>query len=146
MKRIAIIEDGYVRDVQLFAANPDIIEKDPRWEDSFRDVKYPCLYLGIFEGASEEEIKNTAAESLEVHADIISLVDCTDSHRLPMKPETDGLDDNDYVLCPACGGNLKAADDDYFGDPAYCSDCGQMLDWKINPGSVDNPEDEENGK
>ena len=35
MKRIAIIEDGYVRDTQIYTANPDIIEKDPDWENHF---------------------------------------------------------------------------------------------------------------
>ena len=67
MKRIAVIEDGYVRDTQIFSANPEIIGNEPDWEDNFRDVGYPCLYLGIFEGVDETEIKNKAAAYQGVH-------------------------------------------------------------------------------
>ena len=77
MKRIAIIEDGYVRDTQIFTENPSIITEDSEddWANHFSDVKYPCLYIGIFEGVDEDEIKKIAAESKGVHPDIIFLVD-----------------------------------------------------------------------
>jgi len=56
---------------------------------------------------------------------------CIDCPRQPMKPKTDDLDDQDMILCPACGYELMGADQgDYFGYPKYCSDCGQMLNWK----------------
>ena len=32
MKRIAIIEDGYVRETKILTAHPRIIGKDPDWE------------------------------------------------------------------------------------------------------------------
>jgi len=49
MKRIVIIEEGYVRDTQVFTENPGIITEDSNdWENYFSDVKYPCLYIGIF--------------------------------------------------------------------------------------------------
>ena len=85
MKRIAIIEDGYVRDTQIYTANPDIIEKDPDWENHFTDVKYPCLYLGVFEGFDEDEIRRKAAESQGVHPDVISFA--------YFKQEADGKSD-----------------------------------------------------
>ena len=74
MKRTAVIEDGYVRDTQIFTANPDIIEKEPDWENYFKDVKYSCLYIGIFEGSDENEIRKKAAESQGIHPGIISLI------------------------------------------------------------------------
>jgi len=75
MKRIALIEDGYVRDVQVFAGNPASIgEEDRVWENEFVDVKYPCLYIGIFGGSDEGEITKKAAECEEVHPDVITLV------------------------------------------------------------------------
>ena len=74
MKRIAIIEDGYVRDTQVFTANPDTIDKNPDWENNFGDVKYPCLYVGVHKGKSEAEIRNNVATTLGIHPDIISLV------------------------------------------------------------------------
>ena len=73
--KIAIIENGYARDAQIFVADPDIIEKDPDWENHFVDVKYTCLYVGVFSGADEEEIKKFAADSRGVHVDVITLVD-----------------------------------------------------------------------
>jgi len=128
MRKIAIIEDGYVRDVQVFVENPDVIENSPNWEEYFRDVQYPALYIGIFEGVDEDAIKKKAAEYQGVHPDIISLIEvgCAECKRQPMKPMTDNLDDCDCVLCPACGGELARADD-YFGIPKYCPDCGQLL-------------------
>lgn len=48
----------------------------------------------------------------------------------PMKPKTDNLDDQDLILCPACGYGLMPTDgDDDFGTPQYCSECGQLLQW-----------------
>jgi len=74
IRRIAVIQDGYVRDTQIFVADPDIIEEDPKWEDWFRDVKYPCLYVGIFEGETEDEILQKAADNEGVRPGIISLI------------------------------------------------------------------------
>lgn len=74
MKRIAIIENGFARDTQIFTADPAFIEKDPNWEENFCDVKYSCLYIGVFEGTHEKEIQENAATALGVHPDVISLV------------------------------------------------------------------------
>ena len=78
MKRIAIIENGFARDTYIFTTNPAIIEIGPDWEENFCDVKYSCLYIGIFEGIHEKEIQESAAAALGVHPDVISLVgiDC----------------------------------------------------------------------
>jgi len=136
MKRTAIITDSYIRDAQVFAENPKIMHHDPNWEDYYNDVSRLSFYVGIFEGTDEDEIKNKASYFAGVHPDSISLIEpeqkikCIDCPRQPMKPKTDDLDDNDMILCPACGYGLMAADGDYFGYPKFCSDCGQMLDWK----------------
>ena len=74
MKKIAIIENDYVRDTQIFTENPDTIQNDPDWIDKFVDVKYPCQYIGIFEGSDENEIRQKAADNFGIHAGIISLI------------------------------------------------------------------------
>jgi len=97
MKRIAIIENEYIRDTQVFTENPDIIGKESNRENYFNDVKYPRQYIGIFEGAGEDEIRKAAAKYQGVHPDIISLVEfeakikCIGCPRRPMKPKTDNL-------------------------------------------------------
>ena len=75
MKRIAIIEGSYVRDTQVFTEDPRIIEENSDWEDHFADIKYPCQYVGVFEGSDENTIRNRAAFTAGVHPDAISLVD-----------------------------------------------------------------------
>lgn len=34
---------------------------------------------------------------------------------------------DDYPKCPRCANLLP--NDDYFGLPSYCENCGQKLDW-----------------
>ena len=75
MKKIAVIQNGYVRDLQIFTEDPAIIEKDPDWEEKFDDHKYPCQFVGVFEGADENEIIRKAAESEGVHPGVITLID-----------------------------------------------------------------------
>lgn len=36
-------------------------------------------------------------------------------------------DDNDYPICPRYTNELP--NDDFFGLPNYCENCGQKLDW-----------------
>lgn len=36
-------------------------------------------------------------------------------------------DDQDYPICPRCTNELP--NDDFFGLPKYCENCGQKLDW-----------------
>jgi len=75
MKRIAIIEDGFARGTQVFAEDPAILNSNLDWEDNFYDLKYPCHYEGIFEGDSEEEIRNKVAERMGVHPGVITLIE-----------------------------------------------------------------------
>lgn len=75
IKRIATIEGSYARDTQIFGADPAIIEKEPDWEDKFIDVKYPGLFVGVYEGAGEDEIRIKAAVGLGVHPDVITLTE-----------------------------------------------------------------------
>ena len=137
MKRIAIIEGSYVRDAQVFNSDPAIIENDPDWDENFSDLSC-CHFIGVFEGGDENEILKKAAARQGVHPDIISLIDfgqqtnCVGCRQRPMKPNIKNLDEQDMILCPACGYGLAGADDDYFEFPKYCSGCGQMLTWKDN--------------
>jgi phage FluMu protein Com len=138
MKRIAIIKESYIRDVQVLSTAPDYAEENNlAFDDNFTDVKHPCLYIGVFEGIDEDEIRKKAADLEGVHPDIISLVDseqktmCAICCRQPMKPKTSGLDEQDHILCPACGYMLAAADDD-LSLPKFCPNCGQRLYWEKN--------------
>ena len=88
MKRIAIIDCGFVRDTQVFTAPPATIDTDPNWEDSYRDVKCPCQYIGVFKGSDEDEIRRKAAEFEGVHPDVVTLVDI-DAVKFP---EDDGCE------------------------------------------------------
>ena len=79
MRRIAVIGDGFARDAMLFTGDPATISEDgdiydPDWEDKYVEVKNTCLFVGVFEGASEDEIKKIAAEQEGCHSDIISLI------------------------------------------------------------------------
>jgi hypothetical protein len=74
MKKIAVIEDGYVRDSQLYTGDPANIGDDTDWENNFIDIKNPCQFVGIFEGETEDEIKRKAAKYEGVHPGIISLI------------------------------------------------------------------------
>jgi hypothetical protein len=71
MKRIVVIESDYARDTQIFFGNPN--EEDYIESDSWYDVKYPNLYIGIFEGIDENEIRKKAAKDFEVHEDVFTL-------------------------------------------------------------------------
>lgn len=71
MKRIVVIESDYARDTQIFSGNPN--EEDYIESDSWYDVKYPNLYIGIFEGIDENEIRKKAAKDFEVHEDVFTL-------------------------------------------------------------------------
>jgi len=74
VKQIAVIKDAYIRDTQVLSADPEWAAENLAWDDNFIDVKYPCLYIGIFEGIDETEIKSKAAATLGVHPDIVSLI------------------------------------------------------------------------
>ena len=74
MQKIAVIEDGFVRDAQLYIGNPADIEVVPDWENNFVDLKNPCQFVGIFAGETDAEIKRKAAEYEGVHPEVITLI------------------------------------------------------------------------
>lgn len=77
LKKIAVITDGYVRDGQVYLGDAASSDADPDWQfgDDFVDLKYPCQFIGIFEGESDIEIAAAAAVSIGVAPDIISLIE-----------------------------------------------------------------------
>jgi len=75
MRKIAVVENGYVRDSQIYTGNPEDIDVDPKWEWNFNDVGNPCQYVGIFEGETDDEITKKAAEYEGVHPGVITLID-----------------------------------------------------------------------
>jgi hypothetical protein len=74
MKKIAVIENGYVRDSQIYSGDPDNINDETDWESDFTDVKCPCQFIGIFEGVSNDEITAKAAECEGIHPGIVTLI------------------------------------------------------------------------
>lgn len=73
MRKIVVIESGYIRDSQIYTGDPN--DEDITFSEEWTDVNGPNLYLGIGEGSSEEDIKNKFAASLGVYPEIISLYD-----------------------------------------------------------------------
>jgi len=85
MKRIALISDGYIRDAQVFIADTDVYEDDPVSDGNYRDI-YCNHFIGIFDGADENEIMQKAASYQGVHPDVISLLPF---YPLPLDKESD---------------------------------------------------------
>ena len=118
MKRLAIIKNTFVRDTQIYTENPDILEKESDWGNNFADVQYPCLYLGVFEGLNEDEIRKKAADSHGVHPDIISFAYFTQ--------DADGNIVDIYV-CPVCEYEEHSA------AAKFCVICGTEIQRKYQP-------------
>ena len=112
MRRIAIITDAYVRDAQVFSKNPDIMCNDENWEDYFTDVKNPCLYIGIFESADEDEIAFKASNSAGVHHDSITLIKFG---------EAADKTKNEAYICPVCENK------DHSDEAEVCINCGNDI-------------------
>jgi hypothetical protein len=74
MKKVAVVEDSYVRDSQIYTGDPESIDVDPDWENYFVDVRYPRQFIGIFEGETENEILCKAAEQGGIHPGVITLI------------------------------------------------------------------------
>jgi hypothetical protein len=72
MKRIAIIEEGYIRDAQLFYGDNDRLgDDDYDHEEEYGDFS-PVHFIGVFEGKDEEEIRAKAAKQEGVHPGIVT--------------------------------------------------------------------------
>lgn len=115
MKCIALIENGYARDTQIFNGTPDGMNNDCDWENNFLDVKYPIHYLGIFEGVTEEEIRDNAADPLGVHPDIITLIPVDDEKDFASKPQNEGY------ICLVC------QNEEHPADAKFCKICGNPI-------------------
>ena len=113
MKRIAIIENEYIRDTQVFSEDPATIASDPDWMDKFVDVKYPSQYIGIYEGIDDDEIRQKAADNFGVHAGIISLESFEHEK---------GSEIIDVYVCPVCENEKHPA------GAKYCAICGNEID------------------
>ena len=77
-----------------------------------------------------EQIRRERQKALKEACICIKLLEnkCIGCSRQPMKPNTSNLDEQDTIVCPACGNGLARADD-CFELPRFCPECGQMLDW-----------------
>jgi len=75
MKKIAIVEDRYVRDLQIYIGDPEGVDIDPDWENNFTDVKYPRHFIGIFEGETDDKVLREAADYEGVHPSVVTLID-----------------------------------------------------------------------
>jgi len=130
MKRIAVIEGSYVRDAQVFNADPAIIDDDPNWDENYSDLSC-CHFIGIFDGNDEEAICNKAADCQGVHPDVISLIPLkpTENESTDMvKFEFDSLNEHvgHQTEIVTYGGDWNVA--------IECVDCCQVLYSVDNPG------------
>lgn len=71
--RVAVIEEDYARDTQIFIGTAEEAAMDIWASDSWVDVKHPSLFLGIFRAECEEVIRNKLAAQLCVLPSIITL-------------------------------------------------------------------------
>jgi len=76
IKKIVTIDSGYVRDTQVYLGNP-ALETNEDWEsgENFTYIKYPRHFVGIFEGDSEDEIRQLAAKQEGLDPAIFTLED-----------------------------------------------------------------------
>jgi len=134
MIRIAVIEDGYVRDAQIFTADPAIMETDPDWENNFHDLKYPCQYVGIFVGIDENDIRKQAADHEGVHPDVITLITFGQVEINPVVSEADSCRFAFESLRDHVGHQTEVVI--YGGDrnvAVECVDCQTVLYSEDNP-------------
>lgn len=89
-----------------------------------------CNILELFHGFAERIEDVVSYKNAKNICEYIQILEDIVRRHHPMKPKTDNLDEQDTILCPACGNGLMPADgDDYFETPQYCSKCGQFLQW-----------------
>ena len=76
-KKIAVIWDNYARDTQIYYGDPKALdgECEGDGDGDWVDAKYPCHYVGVFAGETDEKIQEAAANSIGVHPGIISLIE-----------------------------------------------------------------------
>jgi|GEM_PF-2684656 len=93
MRYIAVVEGGYIRDAQIYFGDPAKIDEadyncaDERDnensqgcdDNTFFDLKYPRHFVGVFDGATEDEILRKAADKQGVHPDTITLIPIDDT-------------------------------------------------------------------
>jgi len=78
MKKIAVINEGFVRDTQVFGDDPALFdgpgEYEDVWDAGSKDYS-GSIFIGIFEGTHEGEIRKKVADKSGLHEDVIVLVD-----------------------------------------------------------------------
>ena len=79
MRAICLLEEPYVRDMQMFAGRIPEDEKDPASyvanSDEWYDVHRNSLYLGIFEGTDLADIRKHAAGTMNMPGDRITVIE-----------------------------------------------------------------------
>lgn len=71
--RIATAEGKYARDMQIYVG--EVVSKDDEiWDsDSWHDVKFNSLFVGVYTGYAEDEIRSKAALDLGVSPAVVTL-------------------------------------------------------------------------
>jgi ribosomal protein L37AE/L43A len=128
IKMIAVIGDGYIRDAQVYTADPDYIDEN----SEFADLKCPCQYVGIFEGGDPDDVKRKAAVHAGVHPGVITLIDISLSSS-QVYEDGEGL-----TRCSMCTAVIVC---DEGGDmPTVCPECTRKLDYSAyKPKTTANP-------
>ena len=84
MRAICIVNEPYVRDMQIFGGTVADTNKEDYMAESeeWIDVNYNSLYLGVFHGASLDEIRQKAADDTGIPKDYITAeaLECSCRH------------------------------------------------------------------
>ena len=80
ISRIAIISSGFVRDAQVFQGPLQALEESEdavdTWEKhGYIDIGATDLFVGVFDGISEDEIKSLVIAEWGVHPDAVQLIE-----------------------------------------------------------------------
>ena len=71
-----------------------------------------------------------ALEKIRQYREIGTVEECREAveKQKPKKPNRDGMDEQDYYICPNCGADIGSIDD-YFPRDRCCHECGQAIQW-----------------
>ena len=75
----------------------------------------------------------TALKEIQQYREIGTVEECWEAmeKQKAKKPDSSGMDEQDYYTCPNCGADIGNIDD-YFQRDRYCHECGQAIQWNEN--------------
>lgn len=79
------------------------------------------------------EMAIEALKEIQQYREIGTVEECREAveKQKAKKPDSSGMDEQDYYTCPNCGADIGNIDD-YFQRDRYCHECGQAIQWNEN--------------